>query len=77
LLFSLVGLQKGRRKVMVRLELSNDDAEKLRVLCQQNLSDLRMEIAGTDRVDFREELKLDKAFLEGLIARLATPVSKG
>jgi hypothetical protein len=62
---------------MVRLELSSEDAERLKVLCQQNLSDLRMEIAGTDRVDFREELKLDKAFLEGLIARLATPVPKG
>jgi hypothetical protein len=61
---------------MVRLELSDEDAERLRAFCQQSLSDLRMEIAGTDLVDFREGLKLDKAFLEGLIARLATAVPK-
>ena len=40
---------------MVRLELSGEDAERLRELCQQSLSDLRMEIAGTDLVDFRED----------------------
>ena len=61
---------------MVHLELSDEDAERLRTFCQQSLSDLRMEIAGTDLVDFREGLKLDKAFLEGLIARLATRAPK-
>jgi hypothetical protein len=56
---------------MIRLELTDDEAERLRALCQEDLSDLRMEIAGTERQEFRDELKTTKAFLESLIARLA------
>ena len=62
---------------MVLLELSDDGADRLRMLCQESLSNLRMEIAGTDLMDFREGLKRDKEFLEGLIAQLsATPISQ-
>ena len=37
------------------------------------LSDLRMEIAGTDSVSFRENLKKTEAFLKGLLTRLHEP----
>jgi hypothetical protein len=56
---------------MIRLELTDDEAKRLRALCQEDLSDLRMEIAGTERQEFRDELKTTKALLESLIARLA------
>jgi hypothetical protein len=56
---------------MIRLELTDDEANRLRALCQEDLSDLRMEIAGTERQEFRDELKATKAFLESLLARLA------
>jgi hypothetical protein len=55
---------------MVHLELTEDEVERLRSLCLEDLSELRMEIADTDRQDFRDELKVSKRFLESLIARL-------
>ena len=56
---------------MIHLELTDDEAERLCALCQEDLSELRMEIAGTDLQDFRDQLKASKRFLESLIARLA------
>lgn len=35
------------------------------------LSDLRMEIADTDRMDFRGELKVKKKVVEDVMGRLA------
>ena len=42
----------------------------LREVLESFLSDLSMEIADTDSMDFREQLKKKKAFLVGLISRL-------
>jgi hypothetical protein len=58
---------------MIRLDLTDDEAERLRALCTETLSDLRMEIVGTDSLDFREGLKKDAAFLRRLLERL-TPL---
>jgi hypothetical protein len=55
---------------MIRIELTEDEADRLRMLCETSLSDLRMEIAGTDNQDFRDGLKKDAAFLKSLIERL-------
>jgi len=59
---------------VTRIELTVDEATRLRMLCETSLSDLRMEIAGTDNLDFREKLKEDAAFLKSLIARLTAAV---
>lgn len=55
---------------MIRIEFSDSDASRLREMCESQLSDLRMEIAGTDSMDFRLRLKQDAELLRKLIAQL-------
>jgi hypothetical protein len=55
---------------MIRIELTDADAARLREMCESQLSDLRMEIAGTDSMDFRVRLKQDAELLRKLIAQL-------
>ena len=52
---------------MVHLELEPHDAEVLRLALESYLSDLRMEIANTDSLDYREELKARKAVLRRVV----------
>ena len=56
---------------MVHLELTPNDAEVLRFTLESYLSDLRMEIANTDLMDFRERLKDRKAILRRIANELA------
>jgi hypothetical protein len=58
---------------MVRLELPDDDAAALREVLQRYLSDLRMEIADTDHMDFRERLKETEELLKRLLRQLGAP----
>ena len=55
---------------MITIELAPEDARLLGEVLESYLSDLRMEIAGTDSVSFREDLKKTEAFLKGLLTRL-------
>ncbi len=55
---------------MIRLDLSRDDAEILREVLDSYLSDLRMEMADTDRKDFRDVLKQRKHVVEKAIGAL-------
>jgi hypothetical protein len=55
---------------MTRFELSPEEVEALRQGLDIYLSDLRMEIAATDRMDFREELKRQETILRRLLERL-------
>lgn len=48
---------------MVHLDLTADETRILLEVLESYLSDLRMEIADTDRLDFREMLKERKAVL--------------
>ncbi len=48
---------------MIRLELNREQVSILREALDSYLSDLRMEIADTDRKDFREQLKRKKEIL--------------
>jgi hypothetical protein len=48
---------------MLRVDLSSGDVQVLLEVLESYLSDLRMEIADTDRMDFREMLKERKAVL--------------
>lgn len=60
---------------MVAITLTAEEAALLRQVLTSYLSDLRMEIADTDSIDFREKLKEEEAFLKRLIEQLGTPAA--
>lgn len=55
---------------MVQIEITSEEAQMLLEILETYLSDLRMEIADTDQMDFREGLKKRELFLKELIHRL-------
>ncbi len=55
---------------MIQIELTSEKAEMLREIISIYLSDLRMEIAGTENMNFREELKKREVFLNELLEHL-------
>jgi len=55
---------------MPQLDLTADELQILIEVIESYLSDLRMEIADTDRMDFRETLKARKAVLRKVLAAL-------
>lgn len=55
---------------MLTIELKEDDAQMLKDILSDYLSDLRMEIADTDKGDFREQLKKREEFIKNLILKL-------
>ena len=55
---------------MSQLELGPEEVEVLRQVFDTYLSDLRMEIAATDRMEFRDELKRQEAVLRQVLERL-------
>ena len=58
---------------MLSLQLSETEAMSLREILVSYLSDLRMEIADTDSMNFREGLKKREVFIKKLIQRLEEP----
>lgn len=58
----------GRRRILI--ELTSEQTQMLREILADYLSDLRMEIADTDSMDFREALKHRREFVEELVERL-------
>ncbi len=56
---------------MIRIEMSKEELSVLNEILETCLSDLRMEIAGTDNLEFRGTLKKREVLLNGLIERLA------
>jgi hypothetical protein len=57
------------------IELTAEEAATLSRVLSSYLSDLRMEVAGTDRMDFREALKEEEAFLKKLLVQLEPEAS--
>ncbi len=55
---------------MVHLALEPTDAEILRMVLESYLSDLRMEIANTDLLDYREKLKAQKRTLRAIVSKI-------
>lgn len=55
---------------MLRIELTENEVSTLQELITNYVSDLRMEVADTDRMEFREALKAKEELLKGLLARL-------
>ena len=60
-----------RRNTMIRLELTDDDAKVLKNALESYLSDLRMEVADTDRQEFRDGLKQEETTLKTILGALA------
>jgi hypothetical protein len=56
--------QEGR---MVLLNFTQEELDMLQNILNSYLSDLRMEIADTDKKDFRDELKKQEKFLTELL----------
>ncbi|HEV3212823.1 MAG TPA: hypothetical protein VGZ03_05430 [Acidimicrobiales bacterium] len=54
----------------MQLELSEEEADALRALLQQTLSDLKGEIHDTDNVSFRKGLAHERETLETIRTRL-------
>lgn len=57
----------------MELALQPEEVALLRRILSNYLSDLRMEIADTERYDLRQELKRDEEMIKSLLARLAAP----
>lgn len=55
---------------MVEISINEQEVGILKEILVSYLSDLRMEIADTDQMDFREALKKKEQFLKKLIALL-------
>lgn len=51
----------------MQINLTAEEAEMLNEILTSFLSDLRMEIADTDSMDFREELKKREVLLKRLL----------
>jgi hypothetical protein len=56
---------------VIQLDLSREEQLLLRELLEVQLSELRMEIAGTDRLEYRDLLRERKAVLMKVLDRLA------
>lgn len=55
---------------MAQIELTNNEVETLKEILKNYLSELRSEIAGTDRMKMRSELKQKEAFINKLLKDL-------
>ena len=62
---------------MVHLDLTPNEVAILQDLLTNDLSDLRMEIAHTDRLDYRERLKVRKAVLTKVLEALGPSATAG
>ena len=60
---------------MPKLDLTGPEAELLRELAEEWISDLRGEIGHTDRKDYREALKWKESLLNDILERLGAPVT--
>ena len=56
---------------MAQITLNNDETLMLKGILESYLSDLRMEVADTDRKEYRDELKVEEAFLKDMIDKLS------
>jgi hypothetical protein len=54
----------------MELMVQPDEVALLKRILTNYLSDLRMEIADTERYEFRQELKQDEEMIKRLLARL-------
>lgn len=55
------------------LSLTAQERDELRLALESCVNDLHMEIAHTDRYEFRQELKARRVLLHGVLQRLGGP----
>jgi hypothetical protein len=55
---------------MIRFDLDDEEALELLTVLEEYLGDLRMEVADTDSMDYREMLKGREAIIKNMIAKL-------
>jgi CRP-like cAMP-binding protein len=71
------GRKGERRRQMAQIELTQVEVELLREILKRYLAELTMEIAHSDRKDFREFLKKRREFMEAFIQRLDKELVSG
>ena len=54
----------------MNLELSRPEFDLLRQVLERHISNLRMEVAGTDNYEWRKEMQADEERLKDVLARL-------
>jgi hypothetical protein len=54
----------------MHMELTEEQASDLRELLRESLSDMSVEIAATDNVEYRKGLRAQRASLEAVLAQL-------
>jgi len=52
------------------IQIAEDEVEVLRSVLEEYISELRMEVANTDSMDFRDDLKRKEEVLKALVGRL-------
>lgn len=62
---------------MVQLDLTDEELEVLREALESYISDMRMEIADTDNIDFRAQLKAKKGVLDKVMKSLSRDAASG
>ena len=65
----------NRRSTVAQITLTREEAATLRGVLNSYLSDLRMEIADTDSMQFREDLKREEETLKKLLQQLDAELS--
>lgn len=55
---------------MINLELSEEEQQTLIIVLEESISDLRGEIAHTERMDFKEDLKRKRTILTRVLQML-------
>jgi hypothetical protein len=55
---------------MVRLEFDTHESSMMNEILGSYLSELRMEIADTEKMSFREDLKKKEVFIKNVMARI-------
>jgi hypothetical protein len=64
-----------KRSPVAQITFTDEEAAILREALRSYVSDLRMEIADTDSMQFREDLKREEAVLQKLLQQLDPEVA--
>lgn len=62
---------------MIQLDLTSEELGMLKAVLQSYISDLRMEIADTDSLDFRNQLKAKEQVLTKVMERIEPGTASG
>jgi hypothetical protein len=72
----LVAYIQIKEDIMVKLELSDDDADTLEPVIARFLTEIKREITRTEARDYRNELKKEEQALKGVAEKLKNRSSR-